>query len=105
MLIVLVVAISLVQVGSLAQLLRSSTMRRPTRVGIGSILAMLGDMIGPLVLLWRLPKWADMPWNGLLLYVPDVSRVIVGVLGVSIVKSMIRVFFWLSKGKQEKEVL
>jgi len=51
---------------------------------------MLGDMIGPLVLLWRLPKWADMPWRGLFKYVPDVSWWIVGMVLISSVKSAIR---------------
>jgi len=90
---ILVVAISLVQVGSLVQLLRLLVLhRRPTRVGIGSLLALLGDVIGPVVLLWRMPKWADMLWRGLLLYVPDVSRWVVGMSIISIVKSGIRVY-------------
>ncbi len=87
----LVVVISLLQVGSLVQLLRSPS-RRPVR--IGSILALLGDVIGPMVLLWRLPKWADMSWRGLLLYVPDVSRWIVGMMMVSFVKSVVRLSKW-----------
>ena len=90
---ILVVTISLVQVGSLVQLLRLLVLhRRPTRVGIGSLLALLGDVIGPVVLLWRMPKWADMLWRGLLLYVPDVSRWVVGMSIISIVKSGIRVY-------------
>lgn len=92
----LVVAISLVQVGSLVQLLRSLLERpRPTRVGIGSLLAMLGDVIGPVVLLWRLPKWADMPWRGLVLYVPDMSRWSVGMAMISLVKIGVRLYRWL----------
>ncbi len=92
----LIVAISLAQVGSLVQLLRSPLVRhRPARVGIGSILAMLGDMIGPLVLLWRLPKWADMPWRGLFKYVPDVSWWIVGMTLISFIKSSVRICGWL----------
>jgi len=89
---VLIIALSLVQVSSLVQLLRSSS-RRP--VPIGSFLAMFGDVIGPVVLLWRLPKWADMPWRGLLLYVPDVSRWIMGMVLVSLVKSCVQVYGWL----------
>ena len=103
---ILVVAISLLQVGSLVQLLRSFfVQRQPTRVGIGSLLALLSDVIGPVVLLWQLPKWADMPWRGLLLYVPDMSRWVVGMAVVSIVKSVMRVYSWLSKGKKKKGVL
>ncbi len=88
----LMVAISLMQVGSLVQLLRSPS-RRPVR--IGSLLALLGDVIGPLMLLWRLPKWSDMSWRGMLLYVPDISRWLVGMVLVSLVKSCVRVYGWL----------
>jgi len=88
----LVVAISLIQVGSLVQLLRSPS-RRP--VPIGSFLAMFGDVIGPVVLLWRLPKWADMPWRGLVLYVPDMSRWSVGMAMISLVKIGVRLYRWL----------
>jgi len=94
---ILIVAISLLQVGSLVQLLRSPS-RRPVR--IGSLLSMLGDVIGPLVLLWRLPKWADMPWRGLLLYVPDVSRWLIGMSAISLVKNVMRLYGWLSKEKE-----
>ncbi len=96
----LVVAISLVQIGSLVQFLRSSSMRRPARVGISSVLAMIGAVISPVVLLWQLPKWADMPWRGLLLYVPDVSRWVVIMSAISIVKSVIRLYTCLSKEKR-----
>lgn len=88
----LIVAISLAQVSSLVQLLRSPS-RRPVR--IGSLLAMLGDVIGPVVLLWKLPKWGDMPWRGLFLYVPDVSRWIVGMTLISFIKSSVRICGWL----------
>lgn len=92
----LVVAISLVQLGSLVQLLRSlfPHRQRPAHVGISSLLTMLGDVIGPVMLLWRVPKWADMSWRGLLLYVPDVSRWIVGMVLISSVKSAIRLSQW-----------
>jgi len=97
---ILVVVLSLLQVGSLVQLLRSFFVhRQPARVGIDLFLALLGDVIAPPVLLWRLPKWADMDWSGLLLYVPDVSRWIVGMSVISIVKSVIRACQWLHKGK------
>ena len=92
----LIMLLSLLQIGLLVQLLRSFFVhRRPARVGIGSFLALLGDVIGPVVLLWQLPKWTDMPWHGLLLYVPDVSRWIVGVVLVSLIKSCVRVYGWL----------
>ncbi len=89
----LVVVLSLLQVGSLVQLLHSSlTCRRPARFGFGSLLAILGDVIGPMVLLWKLPKWADMPWRGLFKYVPGVSRWIVGVTSLSFLKCFVRLF-------------
>ena len=89
----LIVLLSLLQIGSLVQLLRSFFVHRPpARVGIGSLLTLLGDVIGPVVLLWRLPKWIDMTWNGLLLYVPDVPRWIVGMIVVSLAKSGIHMY-------------
>jgi len=92
----LVVAISLLQIGSLVQLLRSLFVRRrPTRVGISSFLAMIGDVLGSVVLLWQLPRLADMPWNGLFKYVPDMSRWIAGMSVVSLVKICVRVYRWL----------
>jgi len=91
---ILVVVLSLLQVGSLVQLLRSPSRRS---IRIGSFLALLGEVIGSVVLLWRLPKWADMSWRGLLLYVPDVSRWILGMLGVSLTKTAIRLYKLLHK--------
>jgi len=96
----LIAAISLLQLGSLVQLLRSLVLhRRPTRVGVGSLLALLGDVIGPLVLLWQLPRWTDMPWRGLLLYVPDVSRWIMGMSVISLMKIGVRLCKWFWKSK------
>ncbi len=84
-----IVAISLVQIGTLMQILRLPS-RRP--VPIGSLLALFGDVIGPLVVFWRLPKWVDMPWNGLLLYVPDVTLWMLGMTPVSFLKSFVRLY-------------
>ena len=93
---ILVVVISLLQVGSLVQLLRSLLLhRRPTRVSAGSLLALFGDVIGSVVLLWRLPKWADMSWRGLFRYVPDISQWLVGMSAVSLVKVGVRLYRWL----------
>ena len=94
----LVVVISLVQIGSLVQLLRSLFVhRQPTRIGIGPFLAQLGDVIGSVVLFWGLPRWADMRWRGLLLYVPDVSRWFVGMVLISLVKSVLRLYRWFRR--------
>jgi len=95
---ILVVVLSLLQVGSLVQLLRS--LRHPrlsTRVEIGSLLALFGEMIGSVILLWRIPRWADMPWRGLRLYVPDVARWIVMMSAMSGVKSGIHLYRWLKR--------
>jgi len=89
----LVAAISLLQLGSLVQLLRSPS-RRPTR---STLVAMLCEVIGSVVFLWRIPRWADMPWRGLLLYVPDVSRWIVGMSVIAGIKSGIHFYRWLKR--------
>ena len=85
----LMIVASLLQFVSLAQLLRSFS-RRPARAG--GILATIIEVIGSLVVFSRLPKWADMPWRGLFLYVPDMSGLIAGIAGVSLVKSCLRLY-------------
>lgn len=94
----LVIVASLLQFASMVQLLRSFS-RRPARVG--GILATMIEVIGSLVVLTRLPKWVDMPWRGLRLYVPDVSRWLVGMIGVSLFKGCLRLYQVLLKERRD----
>jgi CubicO group peptidase (beta-lactamase class C family) len=58
-------------------------------------LALVPDLLAPLVILWRLPKRFDMTWPGADLYVPDLSRVVLGLSSLSLMRALLRVLKWL----------
>lgn len=64
-------------------------------VTAGGVVALACDVVGPLLVLWRIPRLADMPWRGLRLYVPDVSHVLLMAVILSLLRALLRVVRWL----------
>jgi CubicO group peptidase (beta-lactamase class C family) len=71
-------------------------LQRPRRLSWPrEALALVPDLLTPLAVLWRLPKRFDMTWPGADLYVPDLSRVVLGLSSLSLMRALLRVLKWL----------
>ena len=64
--------------------------RRPARPGAGGILALIGEVLAPLLAAWRIPKQADSPWSLLRWYVPDLSAWLSAMGAISLAKTVLR---------------
>lgn len=89
LLILAVMVLSAIQGHSLLRFLRSEPSQTRKEKGI---LALLCDLLAPLLIVWRVPKVVDMSWQGLLLYVPDVSRWLLLMSGLSLLRGLLRLW-------------
>ena len=62
--------------------------RRPDRHG--GILALIGEVVAPLLVIWRIPKSADSPWSLLRWYVPDLVSWLSAMGAISLAKTVLR---------------
>lgn len=53
------------------------------------------DLLWPLLLLWKVPRWANMPWRGLKLYVPDLYSWLTTILVLAVAFNLVFVAVWL----------
>ena len=95
---VLIVAMSGLQVWSLSKVLRLQSSRsRISHWREG--LALIGDLLVPFLILWRLPrlKLVDSPWSLLRWYVPDLTAWIRVMSVLSLVKAFLRGVRWMGR--------
>jgi CubicO group peptidase (beta-lactamase class C family) len=64
--------------------------RRPARSGPGNTLALIGEVVAPLLVIWRIPKSADSPWSLLRWYVPDLTAWLSAMGAISLAKTALR---------------